>query len=267
MKHWLYISLFCIAAVSCSKDGGDTGIPHEPGRDVREFARGDTLGLFTIARSGGEPGYIGDITGLVNTPYVFDGQSWNSTTGQDVFTDGAGELDVYAYYPYDSEMGSVEGKLDFTAYPFDVSGDQSSKESDFIWSASVLPAGSEDIISLQFKHLFCRVAVSITGDVPDDAEVYLYNILTKVHINLQAGTASTYGGTGSAKGIQQDGVYYIIVPAQSVPVGTPLVLVDIAGVQYEYVTEGEIVLTAGDTVSLNLGFTRAFPALTRSAVL
>ena len=57
------------------------------------------------------------------------------------------------------------------------------------------------------------------------------------------------------------------MPAQSVPAVTRLGLGDIAGGEYQYVTESEIVLTAGDTVSLNLEFTRAFPALRRSAVL
>ena len=155
------------------------------------FETGDKIGVYMV--DAGEQLQLGG-NELNNEPFIYNGNYWTSirTTYWN-----EGNHDVYAYYPYSSEVDATDN------YTFYVSTDQSTvnedgitgyEMSDFLWASAKNVQASAEPVTLTFSHCMSKVNVVLqkssdyTGDIPSNCEVYLHNFRHAGLVNLQTGT-------------------------------------------------------------------------------
>jgi hypothetical protein len=177
-----------------------------------------------------------------NEKLSFDGTTW--TPARTIYWDN-GKYDVFAYYPYQKSISSVDD------LPFTVASDQTTAKtdttmagyeaSDFLFAKDTAVVASSTAVKLQFKHRMSRILIRLVkgedyeGDLPDTAEVYVHNTVPSATIDLNAGmvTRNQYGTTQSIKakplGSQQ---YAAIIVPQRISSRMPLIEVIAKGVSY-----------------------------------
>lgn len=172
-----------------------------------------------------------------------------------------GTYNVYAYFPYDSPISSVDDM------PFKVETDQSSAEayeaSDFLWANNLGATASNDAVTLMFKHRMSRLYIKLIkgedyeGELPDDIEVYIHNTVPSATIDLSAGvvTKDVYGTAEVIKAHSEGNQKYsaIIVP-QRLNNRQPLVEVITKGVSYLY--ESKFIFKAGMQHNVQLAISK-----------
>ena len=177
-----------------------------------------------------------------NELFMYNGSSW--TSKRTVYWN-EGKHDVYAYYPYSSDVNEIEN------FRFDVLEDQSNAHnytrSDFMWASATDIAASKNPVSMQFSHKMSNVIVNLEtsenfdGDIPSTAEVYLYSTVTSALVDLSTGDVAkdTYAGEGTIKCRKLNNKKFtaIVVP-QSITSRRPLVEVVVDNVSY--LMEGKI---------------------------
>lgn len=273
MKHWNYILPAGFLAVllmggGCSENTSpvdeieDSNVmtfnvlhPGQRAETTRvtstAFENGDRVGLFLTTADAPL-----EVSGnyVNNAVLAFDGAQW--TPNRPIYWDG-GTYNIYAYYPYQSSVSSVDD------LPFAVDTDQSSADSyeacDFLWASNPGVSAGNSPVSLQFSHRMSRLLIRLVkgedyeGDLPDEAEVYIHNTVPQATIDLSAGvvTRDTYATSQTIRARSLGNHQYaaILVP-QRLDNRQPLVEVIMKGVSYLY--ESKFVFKAGIQHSVQL---------------
>lgn len=203
------------------------------------FESGDSVGVF-IAAQGTALQLAGNYVN--NTKISFNGTAW--TPARTIYWDN-GTYDIYAYYPFMPTITSVEDQ------PFTVASDQTTAKigtalggyeaSDILFANSKSVTASNSAVQLQFKHKMSRLLIQLvkgedySGELPDDAEVYVHSTVPSATIDFNAGvvTRNQYGSTQTIKAKNLGSHQYaaIIVP-QRLDNRTPLIEVIANGVSY-----------------------------------
>ena len=178
-----------------------------------------------------------------NMTLTFDDGAW--TPEQTIYW-GKGKSDIYAYYPYISEMQDVESQY------FEVSSDQTKEgyeASDLLWAKAEGVKQTDGAVSLQMQHVMSKLTVKIVageeyiGSLPDDASVLLHSTVTGARVNLSTGSVSKdpYSGAKSIKmkklGVRtyegvEAVVYEAIVVPQMIEGSVPLIEINSKSVSY-----------------------------------
>lgn len=181
------------------------------------FETGDNVGLFVV----NEPKNL-QIRGnhVDNSKFTFDGTKWNA--GKEIYwLDATTRADFYCYYPYTSSVPSI------TAFPFQVSQDQSSKSgykaSDLMWGKVDGVSPTPDPVVITVNHSLSCLIVNLkagTGWKEDDikdAEITLCGLKTSALVNLADGTVIADGGTAEMKPLPIGaGIFKALVVPQKV---------------------------------------------------
>lgn len=182
-----------------------------------------------------------------NALFTYNGSSWAAS--RKVYWNN-GKHNVFAYYPYSETVNDVED------YSFSVQEDQSTAKnytlSDFLWASATNVSASASPVKMQFAHKLSCVVVKLKkgdnfeGNIPNDAEVYIYSTVAKATVNLSTGDVAkdNYAGTSSIRCLKKSRTEYTacVVP-QNITSRRPLVEVIVSGVSY--LMEGKISLKPG----------------------
>lgn len=199
MKRILYITAVLAALAGCTKSnpGAESSdemqfIPAMPGTKATDnaFEDGDKIGVFAVAYENGKPAPL-QISGnwATNAEATLNGSKWTVSPTvwwkkEDV------KYDIYAYYPFDSEMESVDD------YEFEVLQDQRDKgftKSDLMWTKTLGISRTETGVPLNFKHKLSRIDINLIkgedyeGELPATAEVRVLNTVTSAILDLESG--------------------------------------------------------------------------------
>ena len=262
----IYISMFLLglALSSCQKSEPLTNTPSgamtfnvlAPGAQTKVnddiFETGDRIGVYVTD-------YKDDTTPLPlqisgnranNVEVTFDGVNW---TPKRTIWWGEGKSDIYAYYPYISQIEDVEYQYFSIATDQNLPGDENTlggyEASDFLWGKAEGLTASDGTVNLPMKHLMSKLTVKIVagedyvGSLPDDATVELHSTVTGVRIDLTKGSLSKdpYSGVHSIKmkklGIRSYSgveavVYEAIVVPQMLEGSVPLLEINSKSVSY-----------------------------------
>ena len=173
-----------------------------------------------------------------NVAVDFNGTTWTPATP--IYWNN-GTYDVFGYFPYSPSIQSV------TDYPVSVATEQNSgtgyADSDFLWVKKANVSATGNPVNLQFTHRMSRIVIQLTkgdgyeGELPEDAEVYIHNLVTEGTVDLNAGVV-TRGKYATAQTIHARSLgnhcYTAIVLPQRLDNRVPLVEVISYGVSYLY---------------------------------
>lgn len=209
------------------------------------FEASDRIGLYVTD-------YADDLTPMPlqvsgnranNVAVDFDGAAW--TPEKTVYW-GTAKSDVYAYYPYISEVSDTESQY------FAVSADQTSdgyEASDLLWAKAEGVRQTDGAVDLQMQHIMSKLTVKIVagekyvGSLPSDASVLLHSTVTGARVDFSRGCVSKdpYSGAQTIKmknlGVRTfDGVeavvYEAIVVPQMLESSVPLLEINSKSVSY-----------------------------------
>lgn len=229
--------------------------PHSGGTRATEtaFEKSDQIGVYVTTT--GAPLQLGG-NEVNNALFSYDGSVW--TASKKVYWN-EGKHNVYAYYPYSENVNDVDD------YSFSVQENQSTAKgytlSDFLWASATGVTASATAVKMQFAHKMSCVVVKLEkgenfeGNIPDNAEVYIYSTVTKAAINLSTGDVAkdNYAGTSTIRCLKKSaGEYTACVVPQNITSRRPLVEVIVDGVSY--LMEGKISLKPGmrHTITVSL---------------
>ncbi len=161
------------------------------------FEAGDRISLFV--KEADKPLEISGNT-VDNEMLEFDGNNWHSR--RDLYWSD-GEYEAFALYPRYDEIRSVSDLMvriatDQTADP--ESGRDGYSQSDILYASSGKTVASDSPVRMQFRHLMSKITIRIVkgsqyeGDLPENMELYLHNMLSTASIDLTEGVV-----TGEAK--------------------------------------------------------------------
>lgn len=247
-KHSLLAMMAAMTMVACSSDDVQEAVytPAEgeivlqimhPGEQTRAtdtaFEATDSIGVYVTAADAALQVGGNEVN---NEAFTYNGSSW--TSARKVYWNN-GTHNVYAYYPYSRQVDDTQ------EYSFCVQENQDSQwgysHSDFLWAGVTDVTASASPLKMQFAHKLTNVVVRLEkgenfeGNLPTDAEVYLYSTVLKASINLATGDASknVYAGTGTirCRKMANDEYRAIVVP-QNITSRRPLVEVVTGGVSY-----------------------------------
>ena len=166
-----------------------------------------------------------------NVAVDFNGSTW--TPQREIYW-GGGKSDVYAYYPYISEISDVEQQAFFVKADQTTIGDESTlsgfEASDLLWAKAEGVSRADGTVNLAMKHLMSKLTVKLVagedyiGSLPADATVLLHNTVTGARIDFSKGSVSKdpYSGVQTIKmknlGLRTiDGVQAVVYEAVVVP--------------------------------------------------
>ncbi len=268
LKRMLYTGI-AVALLSCDTDdsscgGADRNTPlidvTIEGNIKDVFETGDRIGLFPVEYVDGFPGTLGDVRNPLNIPYRFDGEYWSAAGVDDLVLEG-NMTDMFAYYPYDPEVGNTAGKTNLRAYPFDLSGDQSVKETDFLWAKATAITPEENYAHLAFSHVFSRFMIHLNynDSDPADASLEIHNMQPFVTIDLGSGEVNRINERAEIMPVLMDEAekgydlsYSAIVPPGPVPAGTPLFSMDNGNDTVLFTLSSDVVFQAGYTYTFTI---------------
>lgn len=214
-------------------------VPALPGTRAVDnaFEAGDSFGIYAVEYADGLPSPL-QLSGnwANNSEAEFDGSKW--TVKPAVWWKDDAIFDIFAYYPFNPEISSVDD------YIFELKSDQRQNGftlSDLMWAkASSVQRSGGDII-LNFKHKLSRLDVNLIkgedyeGDLPSTAEVRIMNTTTSATIDLERGEIekNPYGTTRTIIAHQwDDGHYSAILVPQKILNSVPLVEIIVNNVSY-----------------------------------
>ena len=222
------------------------------------FADGDKIGVFVVYYDdNNEPGELLDQGNYAdNVRYVYNHADGTWTGDRQLYwRNNYSPIDVYGYYPYDSELSNV------TEYPFAVERVQNIElkpsnilayeASDFLWAKSEGTVPSRGYVSLKHKHIMAGVQVTLVPGIGFTADewnqaskiVQIDNTYLGSTINLQTGVV-TPDNNSEVKSITptiSKGDYRAIIVPQVVEAGKSLISVDIDGQSYSFVRDEDMV--------------------------
>ncbi len=214
--------------------------PSESRATETAFEQGDAVGLFLTEAD--KPLEASGNT-LNNERFTFSGSDW--TAGRKLFWDN-GFYNAFAYYPRLDAIASVSD------LPFSVATDQREasgnavdgyEASDFLHASSLGIEASTNPVNLKFRHVMSKLTIRLIkgedyeGDIPENASVYIHNIVTDATIDLTAGVATkNMKATGKTVTARKAGAtsYTAIIVPQRLDNRVPLVEVVMNGVSFLY---------------------------------
>lgn len=231
------------ATMYIPEQGEITLLMMHPGMETRvtetAFENKDSIGVYVTAADANLQLGGNEVN---NELFTYNGTSWSSKR-KVYWNEGA--HNVYAYYPYTKQVNDVKD------YSFCVQEDQSSQKgyshSDFLWASTKGVIASDSPVAMQFSHCLSNVVVRLEkgenfeGNIPANAEVYIYSTVTKGIIDLSTGDVAkdSYAGTGTIHCLKRaNDEYQAIVVPQSITSRRPLVEVVVDNVSY--LMEGKI---------------------------
>ena len=270
MKKYIFIT-YCIAAVcmftGCTKSNPSPEdealmhfVPSLSGTKASDsaFEVGDSFGIYAVEYTEGIPTPL-QISGnwANNAESVFDGSKWTVTPP--IWWKDDARFDILAYYPFNSELSSVDN------YIFEVKSDQRQDGftlSDFMWAKAASVQRSDGDIALNFKHKLSRLDIILVkgddyeGDLPSTAEIRIMNTVTSASVDLERGELekNPYGTSSTILAHQwETGKYSAIIVPQKILNTIPLIEVIVNNVSYLY--SSKFIFESGKRHTLNLTLT------------
>ena len=217
------------------------------------FGDGDRIGVFVVDYDGGKPQALQRKGNRAdNVAFTFDGASglWTGSTTL-YWKDDKTPVDAYGYYPFSSELISVD------AYPIIISQRQDKsdgyEQSDFLWAKSENVA-PDTPIRLKHKHVMAGIRVNLiegTGFEKDEwtsveKNVLIQNTYTNATIDLSTGIVSLSGSETVAITAMTNGdSYRAVVAPQTVAAGLPLLSITVDGTPYKYTRKESTIYYSG----------------------
>lgn len=293
-KTYIYIIILCLSIVAgffygCSDDDDNAVdipdnsyitlfpfIEHERARVIGSyFESGDIIGVFIVPyeEDNTTPGSITTSTFAPNSDYVFNGSTWQISSGQTIYwPDRVRPVDMYAYYPYDVSLENTNSR----EYVFNVNADQRTKisyeHSDLLWARNLAVSPTREPVELSFSHLLSKVRVNIRSEIEevnqqlDNAVVSVLNTRPQTTVDLAEGTNTVNNSSDltdilafhhstPASGYRRS-CEAIIIP-QNISGGTPLISIDIPslGSRYTYIHTEDILFERGTERTINITVT------------
>lgn len=231
-----------------------------------DFSENDNIGIYLVDYVENIPMPIGTISTFMNAEHVYNGNTWNSKDGDELYlsTDQT-KANLYAYYPFDYEMSRAPDKLDLRVYPFSVEQDQSlnSQKSDFLWVKYSNLSISNTIAKLTFKHILTKVVINLKfGSLGNGTEpVTIHNLTKDALIDMESGyvfdtgTNSNSEITPYTQNVPNSGfdktLSAIIIP-QFVASGTSLFSISVNNELYAFTIEHPLFFESGYSYTFNL---------------
>lgn len=225
------------------------------------FADGDRMGIYVVDYEDGMPGTLSDAgNNGDNVMFTFDesANSWEGVTDL-YFKSKSTNVDIYGYYPYDSNLSDVD------AYQFSVKRQQdkssTSEELGGYEASDLLRAKAENIapttstITLTYKHLMAGIRVTLqkgSGFDSDDVwnemkkTVLVSNIVPNGTVNLATGSVTQ--GEGSPISItpySYNGEYRAVVIPQTIDAGKTIISITVGGVSYAFTKQETFTYSSG----------------------
>lgn len=186
-----------------------------------------------------------------NMMVAFDGTAW--TPERTVYW-GDCKSDVYAYYPYISEIEDVNYQFVPVAADQSVEGEGETlggyETSDFLWAKASGVSQTGGAVNLAMSHIMSKLTVKIVagedyvGSLPEDATVDLHSTVTGARIDLETGSVvkDPYSGAKSIRmrnlGVRTSAegvdavVYEAIVVPQMLETSVPFLEINSKSVSY-----------------------------------
>lgn len=253
MRKTFYIALALFAFGACSKTSevvSDNEIHFHfslPGSTKvagTSFQSGDAVSLYAVEYSGTVqmPLQIGG-NWFNNERLTYNGSAWS---GAQTLYWSEKACDFYAFYPYQSAIGSME------KYPFSLSLNQNTtregdvpggyEASDLLYaSATNVSKGSSGSVDLSFRHLMSKLVVRVLegpnfeGIIPDDIVAHVYNTVTECYVDWTKGSVEKDGfgskSTITMKKINNTLFEAVLIP-QNIERRTPLIELTMGGIAY-----------------------------------
>lgn len=199
------------------------------------FEQNDKVGIY-ITKSDAILESAGNY--VTNNMLTYNGQDWNALYAMYW---NAGTYNMYAYYPYINNIASV------TDMPFSISLRQdvlqNYMESDFLWASKSNVSAGNTAVSMQFAHKMSRIVIKLVasddyeGTIPQDAKLYVHNIIPDATVDLNVGIV-TVSGRASSNTLQArnlgNNMYTAIVVPQRISTRVPFIELIMDGVSYLY---------------------------------
>ncbi len=199
------------------------------------FETNDRIGLYVVNYNGNTPGTL--LSGgnhVDNMQFTYNG-TWTPSTAI-YWKDDSTPADFYCYYPYGNDP------TDVSALPFEVMADQSTeanyKACDFMWGKATNVSPTEQVVQIKLNHLFsCAVVKVAAGNgftdealAASDVQVKLNHAMRKAAINLNDGSLSPQGETGSVTFLRgTDNEFKALVIPQNISSTADFITVTIDG--------------------------------------
>lgn len=248
MKKAIFIAfgIAVLAASGCTKTElckGDEGQMHFspalPGTKATDtsFEEGDAIGIYALEYVDGVASPI-QLSGnwANNAKAVLDSGDWEVSPA--VWWKDDCRFDVISYYPYCSEIKSVDDM------PFSVQLDQRESgytRSDLMWAKTAGVTRTDGDIPLNFKHKLSRLDINLIkgpdyeGYIPEDAEVRVMSTVPSALVNLESGDVEKdmYGSEKTITAHQNGvGSYSAIIVPQMLLNNVPLLEIIVGDVSY-----------------------------------
>lgn len=199
------------------------------------FEQNDKVGIY-ITKSDAILESAGNY--VTNNMLTYNGQDWNALYAMYW---NSGIYNMYAYYPYVNNIASV------TDMPFSISLRQdvlqNYMESDFLWASKKNVSAGNTAVSMQFAHKMSRIVIKLVasddyeGTIPQDAKLFVHNIIPDATVDLNAGIV-TVNGRASSNTLQArnlgNNMYTAIVVPQRISTRVPFIELIMDGVSYLY---------------------------------
>lgn len=273
-RIFIFILLFVLlGTVGCSEATDtfpttmqkmDIYTPAQSKNPYSVFQIGDQIGIYPVSYKDGVPGTLGDISNPMNACYTYTSWGWEATFDEEIYLDET-LMDIYAYTPYDQEMSRTSGKLNLTAYPFDLSGNQANENKDFLWTKVPSVSGQSPTIGLMFEHLMSRIIINLTylGTSDTANDISLHNIITNCSINLRTGEVTSgnqretiFPSIQDEPSAGYDQTYIAFLPPQTIASGTPLFLIEYLGETWVYNLDQDVTFNALNSYTFNLNMSQ-----------
>lgn len=218
------------------------------------FADGDKIGVYIVDYVDGNPGAFKSSGNRAdNLRFTFNESAWKWVPDHDVYyKDKHTNIDIYAYYPFNSELPA-----DVNAVSFEVQKDQNSmsngsalggyEQSDFLWGKALGNAPAARTINIGFSHILASARITLLeGTGFDEGEwtssektVILPSVIRECKINLENGSVAVQGNKSSSGTIacSVGNDWRCIVVPQSIGAGEALMTITVNGLSYTFTKE------------------------------
>lgn len=240
------------------------------------FETNDAIGVFVVPflEDNTTPGAIDQSEYAPNTEFIFNGNTWNTASGNRIhWPDATRQIELYAYYPYDSNLSTANAR----DYAFTVNEDQQTKvgyeNSDFLWVKSPAVSPTRNPIDLVFSHILSKIRINVKSELDEIVEliprasVTIINTKHSAAIDLANGNV-TIDNLSEGEGIlsfshASPATDYllsteaILIP-QTAGAGIPLLRIEIPGygVRYTYSPTEDILFEKGKERTFNITITQ-----------
>lgn len=201
LKSYCLTVIFVFVISGCIKESNGS-LPEKKIIDIRpvittgringnNFQSGDQIGLYAAI----SPGLPAQDNYVNNIAYTFDGTGWTPPEGYPITWPGNDNLDVYAYWPFNTGISANNPR----SLPFTLGFDQTTEvkylPNDFLWAHATGNIPGKPI-PLLFSHLMSRVIINIHSafdagsNWPGQAKIDILGLSMDMIIDLADGSVT-----------------------------------------------------------------------------